>query len=186
MRLLADSLLTGRRIALAGSAAPALGPALAALGAELERLELAELAASEEPTGEWARGRGRLDALVHAATGAFGGGGRAGLRAALDEAWTAVRELAVGGLLERHGPGKIVLIGPRPDAGPLAGAARAGLENLARTLSVEWARYGVTAVMLAPGAATGDAEIAQLVAFLVSEAGEYFSGCRIELGGVRR
>ena len=35
-----------------------------------------------------------------------------------------------------------------------ADAARAGLENLARTLSIEWARYAITLVAIAPGRAT--------------------------------
>jgi hypothetical protein len=81
-------------------------------------------------------------------------------------------------------PGKVVLVGPRPDAGPFAGAARAGLENLARTLSVEWARYGVTAVAVWPGERTTGEELAELVSFLVSPAGDYLSGCRLALGVV--
>ena len=57
----------------------------------------------------------------------------------------------------------MVVIAPRPDAGAFAGAARAALENLARTLSVEWARYGITATVITPGNATTDDQIAQLV-----------------------
>jgi NAD(P)-dependent dehydrogenase (short-subunit alcohol dehydrogenase family) len=82
---------------------------------------------------------------------------------------------------DKHG-GKVVMIAPRPDAGPFAGAARAALENLARTLSVEWARYGITAAAIAPGINTTDDQIAELVCFLVSPAGDYFSGCRFSLG----
>ena len=51
----------------------------------------------------------------------------------------ATRAVATGALIPA-GAGKCVLIAPRPDRGPFAGAARAALENLARTLSVEWAR----------------------------------------------
>jgi hypothetical protein len=40
----------------------------------------------------------------------------------------------------------------------------------------------VTAVAVAPGAATGAAEVAELVAYLLSEAAGYFSGCRFSLG----
>ena len=75
-----------------------------------------------------------------------------------------------------------MLIAPRPAAGSFASAARAALENLARTLSVEWARYGVTTVAIAPGARTDRRELAELVCFLVSPAGDYFSGCAFELG----
>jgi hypothetical protein len=77
-----------------------------------------------------------------------------------------------------------VLLTPRTSAGEHATAARAALENTARTLSIEWARFGITTTAITPGPATPDAEIAALVAFLVSPAGEYFSGCRFELGVV--
>jgi NAD(P)-dependent dehydrogenase (short-subunit alcohol dehydrogenase family) len=77
-----------------------------------------------------------------------------------------------------------VLISPAADAGPHAEAARAGLENLARTLSVEWARYGITVTAMAPGASTTEAELTDLVCFVLSRAGDYFSGCRFDLGAV--
>ena len=92
--------------------------------------------------------------------------------------------MAVERLIPAGRPGKVVLIGPRPAAGGFADAARAGLENLARTLSVEWARYGLTVTMIAPGLQTADRELADVVAYLVSEAGDYVTGCRIELGSV--
>ena len=63
-----------------------------------------------------------------------------------------------------HG-GKVVLIGPRPDAGQFAEAARSALENLARTLSIEWARHRVTATMIAPGPRTTDDQLAELVCY---------------------
>ena len=64
-----------------------------------------------------------------------------------------------------------------------ARAARAGLENLARTLSIEWSRFAVTPVAIAPGARTQPAEIAKLCAYLASPAGAYFSGCLLDLRG---
>jgi NAD(P)-dependent dehydrogenase (short-subunit alcohol dehydrogenase family) len=109
------------------------------------------------------------------------GGGQAGLRDAIEQAWIATRGVATGALIPA-GAGKVLLVAPRPSAGSFAAAARAGLENLARTLSVEWARFGVTTVALAPGAQTRDEELAELVSFLVSQAGQYFSGCLLELG----
>jgi NAD(P)-dependent dehydrogenase (short-subunit alcohol dehydrogenase family) len=180
MSLRAD-LLKGRRIAIGGDAERALTDALAGLGAELVRVPAEGLGEDEERVGEWAREHGPLDSLVYAA--AFGSGGDRALVEALDRAWAAVREVAVGALIEPERPGKIVLIAPPADAGALAGAAAAGLENLARTLSVEWARYRVSAVMLARGTATPQ-QVATLVAFLVSEAGEYLNGCRLELGAL--
>ena len=183
MSLLRADLLQGRRIALAGDPAEALGDELVGLGAEVVRLPLQGLGEDEERVGEWASGQAPLSALVYRAGARFGQGGEEALRATLDEAWATVREVAVGALIEADGPGKIVLIAPRAGAGPLARAAAAGLENLARSLSVEWARHQVTAVMVAPGEGT-ETELATLVAFLASEGGGYLSGCRVELGAV--
>ena len=66
--------------------------------------------------------------------------------------------------------------GPRPRA--------PGLENLARTLSVEWARHGITVVTIALGDTTAPGEAAALIAYLASPAGAYFSGCQLDLRGV--
>jgi len=94
--------------------------------------------------------------------------------AVLDEAWDAIRAVLRDGLL-------IVLVAP-PPGDAHAEAARAGLENMARTLSIEWAPRGIRPVAITPGATTSPAEIAELVAYLASPAGAYFSGCRFELG----
>jgi NAD(P)-dependent dehydrogenase (short-subunit alcohol dehydrogenase family) len=59
---------------------------------------------------------------------------------------------------------------------------RAGVENLARTLSVEWARHAVTVTAITPGTSTDESQLATVVAFLLSRAGDYFSGCRLDLG----
>ncbi|HEY2652250.1 MAG TPA: hypothetical protein VGI50_10040 [Solirubrobacteraceae bacterium] len=184
MDLLRPTLLAERRIVLAGAVTELLGDALRGLGAVVEPLDVERLPAEDERVGEWTRQRAPIDALVYRADGAFGEGGQGGLDAVLEQAWCAVREVAVGALIGRAA-GKLLLIGPRPDAGPLAGAARAGLENLARTLSVEWARHGVTAAMIAPGPSTSDKQLAALACFVVSEGGDYLSGCRLELGAVR-
>jgi NAD(P)-dependent dehydrogenase (short-subunit alcohol dehydrogenase family) len=182
MPVLREKLLAGRRIAVGGMLGESVIEALRALDAVVEPLSIEQLLGDEGPAGQWARAHAPLDALVWSAAGAFATGGVAGLDAALEETWAVVREVANGALIEAPRPGKLLLIGPRSDAGALAGAARAGLENLVRTLSVEWARYGVTAVMIAPGEATNDQQLAELVCFVVSEAGEYLSGCRLELG----
>jgi NAD(P)-dependent dehydrogenase (short-subunit alcohol dehydrogenase family) len=85
--------------------------------------------------------------------------------------------------LPREQGGRIVYLAPRPLSGAHAGAACAGLENLARTLSIEWARHAITAVTIVPGDATAAAEIAALTAYLASPAGGYFSGCLLDLRG---
>jgi hypothetical protein len=120
---------------------------------------------------------------VYDAGSAFAGGGEEPLQGAIEQAWGAVRAVAVGALIEAGGPGKIVLVAPRTDAGPLAEAAVAALESLARTLSVEWARHGITAAAVVPGPTASDEELAEMVCFLVSPGGDYFSGCRFDLRG---
>ncbi len=185
MGVLRRNLLQGRAIAVAGGAPGAVCGALTGLGARVESLPgHGHLREDEEGVGDWARARGPLDAVVYNAAGTFGSGGDSGLAESLELAWVAVREVAIGALIPADTPGKVLLIGPAPDAGPFAEAARAALENLARTLSVEWARYDVTTAMLAPGNDTSPEELAELVCFLVSEAGGYLSGCRLELGAV--
>jgi NAD(P)-dependent dehydrogenase (short-subunit alcohol dehydrogenase family) len=104
--------------------------------------------------------------------------------AVLERCWESVIEVADTLIAAPVPAAKIVFIAPRPGAGELAGAARAALENLARSLSVEWARHPVTACAVWPGAATSAGELSELVCFLLSPAGDYFSGCRFELGGL--
>ena len=122
-----------------------------------------------------------MAALVYDARPAFAEGGQEPLRSCLEDGWVAVRGVATGALIPARA-GKVVLIAPRPDAGSFAAAARAAFENLARTLSVEWARFGVGTVAIAPGARTTDDQLAELVGYLISHAGEYFTGCVLELG----
>jgi NAD(P)-dependent dehydrogenase (short-subunit alcohol dehydrogenase family) len=182
MTVLRDNLLAGRVIAVAGSAPRVALDALTALGG---RVELLEPGLDEAGAEEWARARAPLHALLYDARGAFAaGGGAEALRNALEQAWVAVRAVAAGALIPAGAGGKLILLAARPDAGGHAEAARSGLENLARTLSVEWARYLITAIAIAPGPHTTDGQLAELLAFLASPAGEYFSGCRLELGSV--
>jgi hypothetical protein len=177
--VLRQGLLDGRTVAVAGGVAPALASELRRLGAQVAALDLA--AVDEDGARDWAAGVAPLHALVYDAGLAFAEGGQAGLGEALERGWIATRGVSTGALIP-GGAGKVLLIAPRPGGGSFAAAARAALENLARTLSVEWARYGVTAVAVAPGAWTSDGELAELVCFLVSPAGAYFSGCVFELG----
>jgi NAD(P)-dependent dehydrogenase (short-subunit alcohol dehydrogenase family) len=122
---------------------------------------------------------------IHAAVAGSGeDAARRALGASVEASWNFTRSLATRAFLERQGPGRIVLVAPASGAGPHADAARAGLENLARTLSIEWARYGVTAVAIAPGARTRPEEVAALTAFLSSPAGAYFSGCLLDMRGL--
>lgn len=98
-----------------------------------------------------------------------------GVRAALDGAWDAIRAVKLP-----PDPGLIVLLGP-PPGDPHRAAARAGLENLARTLSIEWARHGIRPVAILPGPRTSPGEVAELAGFLASRAGAYYAGCAFSL-----
>jgi NAD(P)-dependent dehydrogenase (short-subunit alcohol dehydrogenase family) len=121
-----------------------------------------------------------LGALVFDGAAAFAGGG---LRACLEGAWEATRAVVNLAFLPAGSGGRIVYLAPAPSAGDQADAARAGLENLGRTLSVEWARHGITVVTIALGDATAAGETAAIAAYLVSPAGAYFSGCQLDLRG---
>ena len=119
-------------------------------------------------------------ALVVDAAALFGDGGPEALRRALDATWSAVRATANEAFIPGEG-GKVVLVGPRPEAGAHAPALRAGLENLARVSSIEWARHAITPTAVLPGPESGDDEVAEVVAYLVSPAGDYFAGCLLDM-----
>ena len=129
---------------------------------------------------------GHIDVLVVDAASAFvaAGGGMAGLRRAVDDGWNVVRAVVNASWVtegEREdgaaGGGKVVFLAPAADAGEHANAVGAALENAARTLSVEWARFGVRITAVRPREGASDDERAELVAFLASPAGDYFTGC---------
>jgi hypothetical protein len=169
MTVLREQLLEERAVALAGGVPQAVGEALVRLGAHV--VQVGDV--------------GPVQALIYDSAAAFGDGGVGGLTAALQDGWTVTRKVVTSEMIPGAWARKVVLLAPRSDAGAFADAARAALENLARTLSVEWARYGVTSTAIARGAETSDEELAELVCFLVSAAGDYFSGCLFELGAVR-
>jgi citronellol/citronellal dehydrogenase len=176
--VLRSGLLAGVAITVAG--AGELGDAVAARAGALG----ATAVTPDDPSD--AAGAGAPDdpsepaVLVWDGAEAFAGAaGVAAVRAALDGAWLAVRPLALG-WIERGDGGLIVLLAP-PPGDAHAEAARAGLENLARTLSIEWARFAIRPVAILPAAATPPGEVAELVAFLASPAGGYYSGCAFTL-----
>jgi NAD(P)-dependent dehydrogenase (short-subunit alcohol dehydrogenase family) len=115
------------------------------------------------------------------------------LIATLEASWRVTRAVANVAFIPQEAGGRIVYLAPptpaagdRSEPGAFAAhadAARAGLENLARTLSIEWARYGITPVTIAPGPRTTPEELAGVVAYLASPAGDYFSGCQLDLRG---
>ncbi len=183
--LLRPGLLDGISVLVAGPHVPgpvgeAVAEAAAGLGARVGGLRVDPFGDEPELAEDGA------DQLVWDGAGAFvaaaGGPSAEAVRAALDGAWLAVRSVARRCWIEAERPGRVVLVAP-PPGDAHAAAARAGLENLARTLSIEWARYGIRAVTVHPGPATPPATVAELCAFLASPAGDYHSGSVIALDG---
>jgi NAD(P)-dependent dehydrogenase (short-subunit alcohol dehydrogenase family) len=178
--MLRAGLLEGTVVATAGGAGH-VASVCAALGAGTVALE-ADLG-NEAAVAAAAGALGSVGTLVCDAAAPFAaaGGGVKGLGAGLDAAWIATRAVANAAWIPEGG-GKVVLLGPRPRDGAHAGALGAALENTARTLSIEWARYVIRTAAILPGDATSDDEVATLVAYLASPAGDYFSGCAFAMG----
>ena len=153
----------------------------AALGARVVTVD-GELA-DEDDVALAVSALGPIDVLVVDAASEFSaaGGGMGGLRRAVDDGWNVVRAVVNAGWIAEEGEaprgGKVVFLAPAADAGEHANAVGAALENAARTLSVEWARFGVRITAIRPRAGAAADERAELVAFLASPAGDYFSGC---------
>jgi NAD(P)-dependent dehydrogenase (short-subunit alcohol dehydrogenase family) len=181
MELLRPGVLDGVRLVLAapvagpGALGSGAGTRAAALGAAVEPLAV-------DPEGDEPDGVDAADVLVWDGDAARATApGVDGVRAALDGAWLAIRPVANRAWIEPGADGgAILLLAPRP-ADAHAEAARAGLENLARTLSVEWARFCIRPVAVLPGAGTEAGEVAEIVAYLASPAGAYYSGCAFTL-----
>lgn len=158
-----QGILQGRSIALAGGVPDHAKDLLATLGARLHELD-SDVALDELSGPDWARAAAPLDALIcreHDSS--------------LAQTWAAVRGVATEAFIPRKN-GRIMLLAPPED-----GLVAAALENLARTLSVEWARFEITVTALVPGPKAADDQLATLVAFLCSPAGAYCSGCRFDL-----
>jgi citronellol/citronellal dehydrogenase len=165
---------------------------------------------------------GRLDVLVNNAGGQF----LSPAEAISPKGFRTVIELNVTGTwLMSHaaatkafipgGGGKILSVTLSPHNGMPgmvhSGAARAAVENMMRTLAIEWSRFGITTCSIAAGQFATETlltkyprelveniantiplgrtgrpeEIAWLLAYLASPAGDYYSGTTITLDGGR-
>jgi citronellol/citronellal dehydrogenase len=191
--LLRPGILDGVAIVVAGASEGEVGAAVAqrcvALGASVRRLDVKDIGeeALAASVAEVLTGGGAVDLLVNDAASLFAQAqpGLPALRACLDASWNATRAVAGAAFLgDGATGGRIVNVTPPASAGEHAEAARAGLENLARTLSTEWARHAVVVTTIAPGEHTAPGDVAQLVAFLASPAGGYYSGCLFTLDAV--
>jgi NAD(P)-dependent dehydrogenase (short-subunit alcohol dehydrogenase family) len=175
--VLRSGLLQGTRFAFAHGEPP--GPLASAAAARALELGAAVETVSVDPVGDEPKVGGAFDVLLWDGQGAFAArDGVDAVRVALDGAWLAIRPVATQAM---EGGGLVLLLAPVPGDAHHE-AARSGLENLARTLSIEWSRLAVRPVVILPGAATTPAEVAELVAFLASPAGAYYSGCAFALG----
>ncbi len=162
---------------------------------------------------------GHVDILVNNAGGQFLSpaedispkGFRTVVRLNLEGTWLMTHAVATKAFIPSGRGGKVVSITLTPHTG-LTGmahssAARAGVENLMKVLSIEWARFGIDLVAVAPGVVNTDTfqtkypkefrdhytqnllagkpvepeDIAQTVAFVVSPAGRAISGSVINV-----
>jgi NAD(P)-dependent dehydrogenase (short-subunit alcohol dehydrogenase family) len=209
LELLRAGLLEGVSIVLA-RASTAGGASLgdgveagcAALGARVSVLELAAAGAGpEDPSGadgvleRAVDDVGPIDLLLVDAASVFAAAAcaRSALGGCLQESWRVTQAVVGRAFLRREQGGRVVYLAPPGEApgareadggAEHADAARAGLENLSRTLSIEWARHGITAMTIAPARTTAAGEVAALTAYFASPAGAYFSGCLLDLRGV--
>ena len=173
---------------------------------------------------DWVMERhGRIDLLVNNAGGQFLSaaeditpkGFRTVIRLNVEGTWLMSHAVATRAMIPDERGGKIVNVTLSPHHGlpgmAHSSAARAAVENLTRVLSIEWARYGIRLVSVAPGPMSTETmrtkypqavvdsaawtvplgrlgteeEFAWLVAYLASPAGDYFSGAVLTLDGAR-
>jgi citronellol/citronellal dehydrogenase len=162
---------------------------------------------------------GRIDILVNNAGGQFiaaaeeisPNGWRAVHRLNVDAVWYLTRLVATRSMIP-NGSGLVVFIGLSPRRAlpgmAHASAARAAVENLGRTLAVEWGRYRIRTVTVTPGVIRTEGldrygedaveewerevplgrlgspeEIASVIAFLTSPGGAYVSGTTLLVDG---
>jgi citronellol/citronellal dehydrogenase len=163
---------------------------------------------------------GPVDVLVNNAGGQFAApledialkGLRAVHRLNVDAPWHLTHEVATRWMIPRR-RGFVCFLGFSPRRGvPLmahSSAARAALETMASTIAIEWSRYGIRAVCVAPGlirtegmlAYGGQAlvdeyaravplgragrpeEVAATIAFLASDGGAYVTGTTLAVDG---
>jgi len=215
---------TGARVAVCGRRpAP-----LETVRDEVERRGgecLAVAADLREPAGvehvvDAALGRfGALDVLVNNAGGQFTApaeeisekGWSAVQRVTVDAVWSITRAVAARSMIPGGG-GLIVFVGFSPLRGipgfAHAAAGRAAVANLASGLALEWSRYGIRTVCVAPGTILTEGldgygaeavetwtrgvplgrlgrpeEVASLIAFLASDGGAYVTGTTIVVDG---
>ena len=140
----------------------------ATLAAELpgrflhQTLDIREDDAVEGFIGDLVAEQGRIDLLVNNAGGQFlapaeqisAKGFRTVVELNLVGTWLMTHAVATKAFIPQGG-GKVVSITLSPHNGMPgmvhSGAARAGVENMMRTLAIEWSRFGIRTCAIAPG-----------------------------------
>jgi hypothetical protein len=190
-RLLRADLLQGVSILVAGAEQPssrlgdAVTEACTELGAHVHRCAcepIDEVVVEERVSAALLADAGSLDMLVVDGEGLFA---RGDLGACLGAAWNVTRAVfKLAFASDAQSLRRVVYLAPGTERlGGHVDAVCAGLENLSRTLSIEWARHGITLVTIVPPPGA-EGEAAALTAYLASPAGAYFSGCLLDLRGL--
>jgi citronellol/citronellal dehydrogenase len=165
---------------------------------------------------------GRLDLLVNNAGGQFMSpaeaitpkGFRTVIELNVEGTWLMTHAAATKAFIPQR-EGKVISVTLSPHHGMPgmvhSGAARAAVENMMRTLSIEWSRFNVKLCAVAPGQFDTETlrtkypqqvvenvhrtvplqrlgteqEMAWLIAYIASPAGDFLSGCVITIDGAR-
>jgi citronellol/citronellal dehydrogenase len=189
---------------------------------ERETMDIREEEAVERLFERLLERHGRLDVLVNNAGGQFMAPAESitpkGFRTVIDlnvqGTWLMTHTAATRAFIPQGG-GKVLSVTLSPHHGMPgmvhSGAARAAVENMMRTLAIEWARFGIKTCALAAGQFATETlmtkyprvvidnlersipigragraeEMAWLVAYLASPAGDFYSGTTITIDGAR-
>jgi NAD(P)-dependent dehydrogenase (short-subunit alcohol dehydrogenase family) len=190
--------------------------------AEAEPMDIRDSDAVESLFDGVIERHGRVDVLVNNAGGQFlspaEGISPKGFRTVIElnvqGTWQMTHAAATRAFIPQRS-GKVISVTLSPHHGmpgmAHSGAARAAVENMMRTLSIEWARFGITLCAVAAGQFDTEVlrtkyppqvaqnvvrtvpvqrlgvpeEMAWLIAYLASPAGDFLSGCVITIDGAR-
>jgi citronellol/citronellal dehydrogenase len=190
--------------------------------AESEAMDIREADAVERLIDGVLERHGRLDVLVNNAGGQFMSpaegispkGFRTVTELNVQGTWQMTHTAATKAFIPQR-EGKVISVTLSPHHGMPgmvhSGAARAAVENMMRTLSIEWARFNIKTCAIAAGQFDTEVlrtkypkevaenvvrtvplgrlgteqEMAWMVAYLASPAGDFLSGCVITVDGAR-